>query len=704
MRSHRKQAQLLSHWLARERPHLRAVLIGGRREGKSDLLSQTRRLLFDSAEGPLPFWFRFEPRALGDTQEATRTALHFASSFCQQIRAFLLRQEEILSAPPGELADEIQRTGLPLSLHELAQELLVAAGQQHGEGRTTVEIASRLPARFASREGRPVCILWDDCHHLKPQSPFLNELEGRTTTLVGSVCFLVTGMSPPMGELAGRNSWSVVQLSSLPTDEALMVAESLCKESAVRFNRPAWECWFAVSGTSPGWITPIIESAAIGGEPLETIEQIGHVYAEQLERGSIGTWLTSRWPLDTSGSMPPNPSSRDIATGLANKDSRFLASLNIHNPARNTVAEAAKSTDLIGSLEQGEWLRRYALTTEISVSPVETDWLRLEIDRIRMGSARAKARSIQRFLLRAHRVKRYSSPEDSSLEMSPDAIERHLISPVKASAVVSTASGDTLRLPTIYSVVRETTAEGQLFWAFGETQSPQAAKESSSGITGQSGVAPVVLLLVLSELNPTKAMVSGWALRLQQEIRLTTDSQTPLDTDLWVIVPPGASLAPCGVEKRLTLNMLDELLRQTTPGVGTPVSQMLLEASSSPGGFKGEISERLADLHARAQLFQSEIRAADANAPAERITGSVSHREDRRNELLRQALSLSLMLASADLAATGSSTEGAGGTQVELAELQMRCQQLLDELRADPEHPQLPARNGRITKKLPPTD
>jgi hypothetical protein len=399
--------------------------------------------------------------------------------------------------------------------------------------------------------------------------------------------------------------------------------------------------------------------------------------------------------------MPGN--SRDVAVGLAKKDSGFLASLNIQNPA-NRPFEAAESVDLVGALAQEEWLQRYALTTAISVSPVETDWLQLETDRIVMGSARAKARSIQSFLLRARKVARYSSARDSSLEMSPDAIEQHLISPVNADAVVSTASGDTLRLPKIYSVVRETTAEGQLFWAFGETTSAQPRKKSDSGAAAPSGVAPIVLLLALSELNPTKPVVSEWALRLQQEIRSTTDPRAILNTELWVIVPVGASLAPCGVEKRLTLNMLDELLRQTTPVSDPPASDTPLQASSFPDGFKAEISERLADLHARAQLFRSEIRAAEGpDAPAKQMTSSASNREDRRNELLRQALSLSLMLASADLAATASGTERTEGTQIELAELQMRCRQLLDELRNEPEHPRLPARIGRIHKKIPPT-
>ena len=81
MRAPRKQAHHIAEWLTRDKPSLHAVVLGSRREGKSDLLAQTHKLLFDRAEGPLPFWFRFADIAMDDRQVQLRQALRFTAAF-----------------------------------------------------------------------------------------------------------------------------------------------------------------------------------------------------------------------------------------------------------------------------------------------------------------------------------------------------------------------------------------------------------------------------------------------------------------------------------------------------------------------------------------------------------------------------------------------------------------------------------------------
>ena len=78
MRAPRKQAHHIAEWLTRDKPSLHAVVVGARRSGKSDLLAQLHQLLFERAEGPLPFWFRFEILLQGDTRGQARQALRFA--------------------------------------------------------------------------------------------------------------------------------------------------------------------------------------------------------------------------------------------------------------------------------------------------------------------------------------------------------------------------------------------------------------------------------------------------------------------------------------------------------------------------------------------------------------------------------------------------------------------------------------------------
>ena len=98
----RRQAERLAELVSREGSHFRAVVLGKRGEGKSDLLRQVHAQLFARAEGPVPFLYSFGDSigdASGDKREEAAQARHCFASFCQQVRAFLMRQEELLGEP-----------------------------------------------------------------------------------------------------------------------------------------------------------------------------------------------------------------------------------------------------------------------------------------------------------------------------------------------------------------------------------------------------------------------------------------------------------------------------------------------------------------------------------------------------------------------------------------------------------------------------
>lgn len=700
MRAPRKQAHRLTEWLTRDKPSLRAVLLGARREGKSDLLAQTHQLLFSSAEGPLPFWFRFEPITAPDAAAQARQALRFAAAFCHQMRAFLLRQEELLSETPGSLASELERPGIPLALNELGREILSAA-QSHASGEELVGMVSRLPVGFAHREGRPVCHLWDDCHTLELNSPYVAALDA-LTAVPGTpplVCALLTGFAPQMRALTGRHHFTALPLQPFALSEALLMAESACKSSDVLFNRELWESWFALAGTSPGWAVPLIESAGLQGELLESLEQLGRLYAAELEGGSLGSWLAERWPLPAPAHPAQALSPQAIATLLANQ-----AAPSLTLPDSAAHEDETGQPDVATSLDRQEWLRLRPFSAENSLSPVETDWLRLETDRTTLGAARARARLLQDFLLRAHR-RQQAQEQLNEQELSLEAIEEHLLYPPAPGASITTAAGDELRLPEISSVVRETTAEGELFWCFGEALAAKPARRSATGAAAAQKTPPqkipIVLLIAHAESSPAKAMVAEWSRRLQQEVIRPGEPASALRTELWVVLPASASLAPTGNEKRLSREMLNRLLTSVTQddSIGQPEeAEPVPPAHANPA--VEEIGKRLAELQARAQWLQQEFRSSQkGTAPAPPTNATPAADKDRRNEYLRQALSLSLMLASADLAATGTAPGDRSGES--LADLQRQCQKLLDQLHTQASRDDRTSNLGKTTP-LPP--
>ena len=510
MRAPRKQALRLTEWLTRERPSLRAVLLGGRREGKSDLLAQIHASLFERAEGPLPFLFRFAAPAASlstshDRQQATshdrQQALRFAASFCQQMRAFLLRQEEVLGEPPGELAMEMDRPGLPLSLAELCRELLIAPTDSSGDA-TVLALVSRLPARFAHREGRPVCNLWDDCHTLAPDHPFFGALEAGPGLHIdlnqdlskdlnresATVCSLLTGFEPPMRRLAGARAWTALPLDPFASSEALLLAESCCKASGLRFSREVWETWFAVAGTSPGWAAPLIESAALRGEPIESLEQLARIYSDELNGGSLGQWLEVRWPLPAPAAVA-HQAPQTVAENLQRGEAAALSADEVASPTDSSAPaeERGGGAQAAQRLNHGQWLRQRPFSLESTLGAVERDWLRLELNRAKIGSGRARARLIQEFLLRATRaLSGQQASEETPRSTLLEVIEERLglpIAPLLVAARVVAPSGDELLLPQIFSVAREPVASAEcaaeLFWCYGARPGARPAHRQS---------------------------------------------------------------------------------------------------------------------------------------------------------------------------------------------------------------------------------
>src|SRR3990172_1068274 len=162
----RTQADHLTELASREGASFRGVLLGKRGEGKTDLLRQVPARLFVRAEGPIPIRYAF-----GGGRDEPTLAQHFFASFCQQVRAFLMRQEELLREPVAHLDRELERPGLPLSLTELARNFQALPSEQRAE------LVAALPAQFAHVERRPVCLLLDEAQALDRESPIFAALD-----------------------------------------------------------------------------------------------------------------------------------------------------------------------------------------------------------------------------------------------------------------------------------------------------------------------------------------------------------------------------------------------------------------------------------------------------------------------------------------------------------------------------------------------
>ncbi|MBI2819351.1 MAG: hypothetical protein HYX73_05160, partial [Acidobacteria bacterium] len=435
----RRQAQLVVELLARQDSALRSVLIGRRREGKSDLLLQVQAALFEKADGPIPFHYVFEQR-----RDASSLARHFAASFCQQMRAFGMRQEEMLGEPLARLEKELERPGLPLALTELGQEYLSLPPSDQ------LEFAAALPAQFAYREGRPLCLLLDDAECLDAQPAFLAYLNDPRLS------WLITGRSQQLQAIAASRGWSLVSIEPFSPPDALSLAEDRCRQFGTPFVVQAWEDWFEMAGTSPCWVHSLIEAAVVTGRTLDSTHALGRIYVQELAFGSLARWMQGRWRnVFSLRSSPEKPS--------AGPEERINVAEHLLQSHVAGTGSAAFSPRLWDGLVAEEWAEYTALGPAVRLEMIERDWLELALSTARSGTDHAHAGFLQAFLLRAERARRWCQADT----MLKDIRESVLELPMAGPPPVPPRSSKEPRLPTVCSIAVERAATAELYWCYG---------------------------------------------------------------------------------------------------------------------------------------------------------------------------------------------------------------------------------------------
>ena len=653
----RKQAVRLAELLGREGSPLHGALVGQRRAGKSDLLRQVYGLLFQKAESPLPFCYAFET----GIDEPAR-ARHFVAAFCQQMRAYLLRQEELLGEPPAPLEKELERPGLPLSLAELGRDFLALAEDDREE------FAAALPAQFAHRERRSVCLLLDDVEACGQDSPFL--------TFLGKpyLAWLLAGRSSFLRRAAGRRDWILTPVEPFSSDEAFAIAERACHEFDLGFSYQAWEAWFDLAGTSPGWVRNLVESAVLAGQALDSVEALARFYAKELTAGILGSWLAGRWERAI-------PDRKERA-----KAAQHLTSL---NRGEIPVAEVPFPIAVWEGLIAEEWAEERAWGLVVELGMAEKDWLSLVhpglpggqvASSAGTGSQQAQARVLQGFLQRADQARQWRLV----FEMLKEVREGLLQLPESGFAGALPASGEPGRLPSVCSMASEQTTGAELFWCYGFHGSRRDRPEAAC-----------VFLIALCHEEPLTKEVSRWSRRLEEETRKlpqasVADAPPSADlgprSELWVVVPPGVSLKKAANERRMRWETLAQLLTQKGD---------LARVTTSPVRSKpGDQSQvRLSELEARARWLEEELSAAREQFRTE--VSQTELGESVPGDLMRllpppasgeggdlywrMAMSLSLLLVSTDLLAgqLQSDPEKLGAVR----DLQLQSQRLLRVLR-----------------------
>ncbi|MBI4461140.1 MAG: ATP-binding protein [Acidobacteria bacterium] len=500
----RPQANRFVGKIVPEGSAFRGVLLASRGEGKTDFLRQVHAHLFDMPEGPIAFLFDF-PR---EAQEDTLARL-FLASFCQQVRAFLMRREELLWEPASPLEQELERPGLPLSLTELLRTFLNVPAASRAA------FAATFPAQFASREKRPVCLLFDDAERLDRSSPFFAGMNSP------ELCWFLTGQQPFLRSLAGERMWPVLHLEPFTPEAGLGLAEMKCRESGLAFSAQAWTEWFEVAGTSPWLVAGMVQAAASGQHLMGSIEEVGRVYVQELDNGTLGNSLATRW----QQAIPDRRYRWRVAQVLSDLINRGLTRLDA----------SLFPAEICDGLVREEWVEENATGLSLRLSTAEQDWLWLTLARASGGSAvRSQARALQTFLFRAGQNRQRR--QDHLLY----AIRQRILElPNVSRPALVEWEGAAIPMPRVCSVTLDRAGSAELFWCYGFLA-------LSAGKTDS----PCIFLIVLCEVVPSPEDIRAWRRQLEQEARLLP-AATAMATapELWVVGPPDASLVSGGPER-----------------------------------------------------------------------------------------------------------------------------------------------------------
>ena len=665
----RRQAQLLVELLSRQDSALRCVLLGRRREGKSDLLLQVQAALFERADGPIPFRYVFETR-----RDPASLARHFAASFCQQMRAFGMRQEEMLGEPLAILEKELERPGLPLALTELGREFLALPAAEQ------LEFAAALPAQFAYREGRPLCLLLDDAECLSVNPAFLSYLADPR------ISWLITGRRPQIQSMAGARGWSSLSLQPFSVAEALALAEDRGRQFETPFAPQAWEDWFEMAGASPGWIHQLVEAAVVAGQTLDSTEALGRVYLQELAFGSIARGLAGRWRNVFSSPSSPSPEKP-----FAEPAERTAVAEHLLQSQIAGAGSAHFSASLWEALAAEEWAESTPLGPAVRLDRIESDWLELALSSSRHGIDRARAGLLQAFLLRAEGVRQWRQAGGMLQEIREHLLELPLAGPPPAPPRGGARKASDPRLPEVCSIAIERTSTVELYWCYGFRPGwPEERRDRPE--------AACLYLIAVCRQEAAAAEVQQWSRRLQEEARalplFAAAEKAPASGlgpryELWLALPRGASLTAVAGERRMHWETLSGLLQEKGPRLAGTLPPMLqLEGS--------ENQTRISELETRAQWLEDELASAREQFRSQTSRNLLAQKSPPADSSLTaspaelgnvssgMALSVSLLLASAELLALQAQSDPS--TRDAVREIQRRTEKLAAELRPQESH------------------
>lgn len=265
----------------------RAVLLGRRWTGKTEVLRRVHRELFWGQGDIVPVYYQFK----GYT--GISAAEDFLKEFIKQYLAFRKRD-------PGCVRQElplerIEKLLLDSDSFDLSEFISIHnEAKRGGDELASLRNAFGSPRLTELRFGVPVYLILDDMDRLFPGAEGDRTPGVLADALNGSQSSFIASASSKGAALAGLSSpLEVVELKGLGAETSISMLAELCRKNGVDADSEILSFAAERLGYNPMYMKNVVWAAGRAGTPLTNLKDLIEVYAKELFDGNIGYFLRS---------------------------------------------------------------------------------------------------------------------------------------------------------------------------------------------------------------------------------------------------------------------------------------------------------------------------------------------------------------------------------------------------------------------------
>lgn len=377
--------------LAQEGSSSNALLLGGPRVGKSEILRQSFDCLFDARGKVVPFYFALRRSQAGPE----KLARAYFSQTLAQFLAFRSNNSRLIS--PNEPLAQIARAAAPED-HSWATSLIDRFIQalESGDESLMLRCAVSMPGVAGSYAKLTPLIMIDDWHMFSGgdvQAEFLRALANGGSD--ASAGYVLSGMQRPMIELIPPDAelfdnLEMIRIDRVGEDDYETIAGRLAADRGVEISESTIELMSHQLNRDLLYTRAIVDAAASRGSRLQTFIEFERVYTNEVVSGRIAYYLDALFR-DAAADACSSRAMLEAIVFLIESGSPIPVDAMVQRVTDHTTGHKVDAEALIESMHSRELVDAGCGFVSASSDPVLSDYVRARYRREIAGEPRPVA-------------------------------------------------------------------------------------------------------------------------------------------------------------------------------------------------------------------------------------------------------------------------------------------------------------------------